>query len=74
MYRLWCTRNKSMPDAKMKAADAMATAWKLAWDEDEPYDAEFHESAAFDLLALLGIMHQLPTPMVRDPEFTKNVD
>jgi hypothetical protein len=71
VYRLWCTANTSTAEAKLKAADAMAAAWKRLWDEDEPYDVEFHETGAFDLLVLMGITHQLPTPMADDFKFTQ---
>jgi len=47
----------------------MAANWKLLWDEDEPFNAEFHETAASDLLVLLGITHHLPAPMLADPKF-----
>jgi len=69
VYRLWCTPNTSTAAAKFKAANAMARSWKQLWDEDEPFDVEFHETGAFDLLVLLGITHQLPAPMVDDPKF-----
>ncbi|MGD0294214.1 MAG: hypothetical protein ABSB30_10190 [Terracidiphilus sp.] len=71
VYRLWCKPNASTLQMKKKAADAMATSWKLLWDEDPPYNAVFHETGAFDLLVLMGITHQLPTPMVDDPKFTQ---
>jgi len=58
-------------EAKLRAADAMARSWKQLWDEDEPYDVVFHETGAFDMLVLLGIIHRLPAPMVDDPEFTR---
>jgi hypothetical protein len=49
----------------------MASAWKIAWDEKEPYDVEFHEGGGLDLLALLGVTHHLPGPMAADPKFTQ---
>ena len=68
VYREWCTAKRE-PDsgAKERSAEAMVTAWKLAWNEDQPYDVEFHERGAFDLLVLLGITHQLPKRMASDP-------
>jgi hypothetical protein len=71
IYRLWCTPNASSTQAKLKAADSMADSWKLLWDEDEPYDTIFHEYGAIELLALMGITHQLPEPMVDDLKFTQ---
>ena len=71
VYRLWCKPNASSAQAKMKAADTMAAAWKLFWDDDDPYDAVFHESGAIDLLALMGITRQIPAPMVSDPKFAR---
>jgi hypothetical protein len=71
IYRLWCKPNASSAQVKMNAADAMAASWKLLWDEGEPYNAVFHENGAIELLALMGITHQMPTPMVDDPKFTQ---
>jgi hypothetical protein len=71
VYRLWCKPNASSAPVKMKAANAMAAAWKLLWDDDEAYDTIFHEFGAIELLALMGITHQMPAPMVDDPEFTQ---
>jgi len=70
VYRLWCKPNSSAPQAKMKAVDAMAVDWKLLW-EDEGTDTIFFEQGATDLLALMGITHQMPAPMVNDPKFTQ---
>lgn len=69
VYRLWCSPNSSHQEARSHAADAMAQTWKSFWDEDPPFNAEFHETGSFDLLALMGITHQLPEPMVQDPKF-----
>jgi hypothetical protein len=71
VYRLWCKPNDSSLQMKNKAANAMAASWKLFWDEDPPFNAVFHETGAFDLLILLGITHQLPSPMIDDPKFTQ---
>jgi hypothetical protein len=71
VYRLWCTPVASTPEMKNKAADDMATAWKTLWNEDNPYNATFHETGAFDLLVLMGITHQLPAPMATDPKLTQ---
>ena len=71
VYHLWCMPNARTIEAKLRAADAMARSWKQLWDEDEPYDVVFHETGAFDMLVLLGIIHRLPAPMVDDPEFTR---
>jgi len=48
----------------------MAADWKLLW-EDERTDTIFFELGATDLLALMGITHQMPAPMVSDPKFTQ---
>jgi len=72
VYRLWCKPNASNTQIKLKAADAMASSWKLLWDDvDESYDTAFYEFGPIDLLALMGITHQLPTPMVDNPKFTQ---
>ncbi len=71
VYRHWCEPNASSTQAKLKAADAMAASWKLLWDDDEQYDTIFHEYGAIELLALMGITHQLPAPMVDDLKFTQ---
>ena len=72
VYRLWCKPNASSVLLKMKAADAMAASWKLLWDDtEENYDTLFYEEGSIDLLALMGITHQLPAPMVDDPKFTQ---
>jgi len=71
VYRLWCKPNASSTQNKLKAADAMAASWKLLWDDDKQYDTIFHEDGAIELLALMGITHQLPAPMVDDPKFTQ---
>ena len=70
VYRLWCKPNPSALQTRMKAADAMAADWKLLWD-DERTDTIFYEYGATDLLALMGIAHQMPAPMVNDPKFTQ---
>jgi len=72
VYRLWCKPNASSVLLKMKAADAMAASWKLLWDDtEENYDTLFYEDGSIDLLALMGITHQLPGPMADDPKFTQ---
>jgi hypothetical protein len=72
VYRLWCKPNASSVLLKMKAADAMASSWKLLWDDtEENYDTLFYEDGSIDLLALMGITHQLPGPMADDPKFTQ---
>jgi hypothetical protein len=70
VYRLWCKPNSSSLQIRMKAADAMAADWKLLW-EDEKTDTIFFEQGGTDLLALMGITHQMPAPMVNDPKFTQ---
>jgi len=70
VYRLWCKPNSSALQTRMKAADAMAADWKLLW-EDEWTDTIFFEQGGTDLLALMGITHQMPAPMVNDPKFTQ---
>jgi hypothetical protein len=72
VYRLWCTANTSTPQQKSSAADEMAVAWKRLWDRDTPFNAAFHESGSFDLLALMGVTHELPAPMRTDANFTKD--
>ena len=68
VYRQWCAgKQETELGAQERAAEAMVTAWKLAWDERQPYDVEFHERGAFDLLVLLGITHHLPKRMMSDP-------
>jgi hypothetical protein len=72
VYRLWCKPNSSALQTRIKAADAMAASWKRLWDDvDENYDTAFYEFGPIDLLALMGITHQLPAPMVDDPKFTQ---
>jgi hypothetical protein len=70
VYRLWCKPNSSALQTRMKAADAMAADWKLLWD-DEWTDTIFYEQGGIDLLALMGITHLMPAPMVNDPKFTQ---
>ena len=69
-YRLWCIPTAGTPKQKNDAADAMVVAWKRLWDRDLPYNAAFHETGSFDLLALMGITHELPAPMRTDVKFT----
>jgi len=47
----------------------MADSWKEFWGQSEPVDSSFHETGSSDLLILLGITHQLPTPMAQDSGF-----
>jgi len=70
VYRLWCKPNSSALQTRMKAADTMAADWKLLW-EDEWTDTIFYEQGGIDLLALMGITHQMPALMVSDPKFTQ---
>jgi hypothetical protein len=70
VYRLWCKPNSSSLQTRMNAADAMAADWKLLW-EDKWTDTIFYEQGPTDLLALMGITHQMPAPMVNDPKFTQ---
>jgi hypothetical protein len=70
VYRLWCKPNSSSLETRMKAADTMAADWKLLW-EDERTDTIFFEQGPTDLLALMGITHQMPSFMVLDPAFTR---
>ena len=69
VYRVWCSPNTSTPQEKNSAADAMVSAWKRLWDRDTPYNAAFHERGQFDLLALLGVTHEIPALMRSDPKF-----
>ncbi|MGD0734339.1 MAG: hypothetical protein ABR976_04290 [Terracidiphilus sp.] len=69
-YRLWCTASSATPQQKSDAANAMVVAWKRLWDRDDPFNAAFHEGGEFDLLALLGVTHDMPEPMRKDPKFT----
>ncbi len=71
VYRLWCTPNHGTIDERKAAVNEMVKRWKAVWERDDPYDAAFHETAAFDLLALLGITHELPPAMANDPQFVK---
>jgi len=71
VYRKWCTPSHSSPSERKAAVDTMVKRWKAIWDRDDPFDAEFHETAASDLLEIMGLTHELPAQMVRDPEFTK---
>jgi hypothetical protein len=72
VYRLWCKPNSIALQTRIKAADAMAASLKRLWDDvDENYDTAFYELGPIDLLALMGITHQLPAPMVDDPKFTQ---
>jgi hypothetical protein len=67
VYRQWCTASPSSPDKRKAAVVEMVKRWKAVWERDDPYDAAFHETAAFDLLALLGITYELPSSMAGDP-------
>jgi hypothetical protein len=68
-FDLWCHASTATPEQKMNAADAMTVAWKRLWDRDNPFNAEFHEQGALDLLALLNLTHELPETMRKDPTF-----
>jgi hypothetical protein len=72
VYRLWCTPDTSTARQRSDAADAMAAVWKRLWDRDMPYNAAFHERGQFDLLALLGVTHELPALMRTDTKFTND--
>jgi hypothetical protein len=72
VYRLWCQPGVTTQAEKLKAADTMAAAWKRLSDRDTPYNAAFHESGYFDLLALIGVTHELPLLMKTEPQFTKD--
>jgi hypothetical protein len=67
--QVWCDPGKIGADVRLKAVDSMVAAWKLFWDEDPPFSAEFHEQGASDLLVLMGITRELPKQMRDDPEF-----
>ena len=69
--RLWCTRIHSNPAERTAAVDNMVRCWKAVWDRDDPFNAAFHETAASDLLELMGLTRELPTQMAGDREFTK---
>ncbi len=68
VYKTWCTPSHATPEVKAKAVNAMVSAWKLLWDQDPPYDVEFHETGASDLLELMGLTHELPAQMVQDSQ------
>jgi hypothetical protein len=72
VYRLWCTTAASTSEQRSAAADAMVAAWKRLSDRDMPYNAAFHESGYLDLLALLGLTHELPALMQTDEKFTSD--
>jgi hypothetical protein len=55
----------------MEAADRMAVAWKKLYEREDPLNAAFGESGASDLLALLGLTHELPALMRSDAKFTE---
>jgi hypothetical protein len=71
VYRTWCTAKTTGADGRKKSADALVAKWKMLWDRDNPYNAEFHETGASDLLALMALTHELPEKMVHDAAFTK---
>ncbi len=71
MQEMWCSSTNHSPEEKLQAADAMAVAWKGLWDQENPWNASFHESGAFDLLILMGLTHQVPKPLKDDKEFLK---
>ena len=70
VYRLWCSPNVTTKQQRIDAADAMVVAWQQLWDRDEPFNAHFHETGSLDLLALLGVTHELPVLMRTDARFT----
>ncbi len=72
VHHLWFTPNASTPQQRSDAADAMVVAWRRLWDRDTPFNAVFHESGSIDLLALLGVTHELPTLMRTDAQFTND--
>jgi hypothetical protein len=69
VYRVWCTPSHASPEAKVKTVNEMVSKWKLLWDQDPPFNAEFHEIGASDLLELMALTHKLPAQMVRDTGF-----
>jgi hypothetical protein len=72
LYRLWCTQVSSTLQQRRAAADNVASLWKQLWYRENPFSAEFHETGSFALLALMGITHRVPQPMVDDSVFMKD--
>jgi hypothetical protein len=72
VYRLYCTTAVGTRQQKIAAADSMTVAWKRLWDRETPDNAVFHEIGSFDLLALLGVTHELPALMRTDAKFTSD--
>jgi len=66
VYRLWCTPNRASLNERQAAVDEMVKRWKTVWERDDPFNAEFHETSAIDLLKLMGLTHELPAEMVSD--------
>lgn len=71
VYQVWCSGKHSTPVEKKIVIDAMVERWKAVWDRPEPFNVEFHETASIDLLALMGLTHELPSQMAADPEFVR---
>jgi hypothetical protein len=70
-YRQWCTPGNHTADARTKARDAVAVAWKALWERKTPLNTMFHNSGPVDLLAVLGVTHELPALMRTDAALTK---
>ncbi len=71
VWRLWCTTAQSSPDQRQVAVDNMVKSWKAVWERDDPFNAEFHETSASDLLEVMALTHEMPPLMVKNPGFTK---
>ena len=71
VYRLWCTSIHSSSEQREAAVDTMVKRWKAVWERDDPFNTEFHETSAIDLLNLMGLTHELPAQMVSDSGLTK---
>jgi len=70
-YKAWCTPGDHTAEEKAKGANEMAAAWKALWERKTPFNTTFHNSGPMDMLALLGITHELPPLMKTDSALTK---
>ena len=70
-YRQWCLPGSHTPEDRIKASDAVAAAWKNLWERKTPFNATFHNTGPLDLLALLGVTHEMPPLMKTDPALTR---
>ena len=67
-YRVWCAGTVSSVQVRKSASDAVAERWKRLW-YSTPFNVAFHETGSFGLLALMGVTHRVPKPMIEDPTF-----